>query len=66
MSPSTQEIKISDTPRFFISVSTFNQNLALSFSLIQIPNNSFAPSVLTPSAVSVRAIPSYQSKKFPA
>ncbi len=48
--PSTQAIKISCTPRFCSSVSTFNQNFAPSFSAIHMPISLLWPSVLIPKA----------------
>ena len=47
---STHAIKISLTPRLWISVSTDNQNFAPSLGEIHIPTNSLYPSILTPKA----------------
>src|SRR6266704_1380031 len=49
VSPSTQAMKRSFTPRFCSSVKTENQNLASSVCAIHIPRSSFCPSISTPS-----------------
>ena len=49
--PSTDTIKISLTPLFLISVSTFNQYLEVSFCPIHIPNTSLIPSRFIPIAI---------------
>lgn len=51
VNPSEHMIKISFTPRFFKSVSTDNQNLAVSFSPIHIPRTSLYPSSVTPKTI---------------
>ena len=48
---SVQAMKMSSTPRFFRSLSTVAQNLALSFSPTHMPRTSFRPSRLTPMAI---------------
>ena len=50
-SPSTDAMRISFTPLFFISLITDSQNLADSFSPIYIPRISLAPSRSTPRIV---------------
>ncbi len=50
LSPSTHAMKMSLTPRFFISVITFSQNLAPSLCSSQIPRTSLSPSKLIPMA----------------
>ena len=49
-SPSTTAIRMSQTPRFLISVITLSQNFAPSLCSIQIPRMSLVPSGSTPSA----------------
>jgi hypothetical protein len=48
--PSTHAMKMSETPRFFNSVTTCIQNFAPSFSAAHIPKTSFRPCRLTPKA----------------
>src|SRR5215472_2091904 len=48
--PSTTAIRTSSTPRFFSSFMTLSQNFAPSVCSIQMPNTSFSPPVVIPSA----------------
>ena len=49
-SPSTQQRRMSDTPRCLSSLSTCIQNFAPSASWNHIPSTSRSPSIVTPSA----------------